>query len=76
MIKEEENQKLEIKMNKENVEIYKESLNLLANKKSKEKVAIDQNAIIKKTLINENSLLNNYSIHIRTLITGLKNKVS
>ncbi len=75
MLKEEENQKLEIKLHQENLDIYKQNLNLLANKKTKDKEGLSQNAIIKKTLINENSLLNNYCIHIRSLITGLRNKV-
>jgi hypothetical protein len=75
LLKEEENQKLEIKIHQENLDNYKQNLNLLANKKTRDKEGISQNAIIKKTLINEHSLLNNYCIHIRSLITGLKNKV-
>ena len=75
MIKEEENQKLEIKIHKENLDNYKKNINELANIKNKRENKEQLFQIVKKTLINENSILGNYEIHIKSLLKGIKHKV-
>jgi hypothetical protein len=75
LVKEEENQKMEIKIYKENLDNYKKNLNELANLNQKNKNKEKSLTIVKSTLINENSSLYNYSIQIQSQLTGIKHKV-
>ena len=74
-MKNEENLILEIKIYKENLNNYKKNLNDIANLITKQTNNEKLHQIVKDTLKNENLVLLDYTIHIKSLITGLKHKV-